>query len=178
MHGRAAGFVVGGKMNCPRRGTRASVTAAVHKTAEAPKHVAERDAGREDVGDLPQREFFDPDVKAARERGSDESAVVNQPALLNHENFPERFVGKLALPERDDLKRPRASQRPDDEPRTKVKDFFAGNARARRTTRSGPQPGQKAERDQHAIPVNRKRAEVECNGMHKGKIRTNGTKEN
>src|SRR5258708_17672666 len=98
MTGHAAGRVVGWKRNCPRHVGRFAVAAAVEQTACAAKNTSERDAWRKNVGSFPQRQFFPANINTSRDNCSNQSAVINESAVLNHENFREWLVGKFFFP--------------------------------------------------------------------------------
>src|SRR5208337_2383160 len=104
----AVGGVVAWKMNCPRQTAPASVAATVEQAADAAKDISQRDARGEHVGGLPQRHFFQAQVNEAGEDGADEAAVINEAAVLNHENFRKRLAGKFVLPIRRHINNARA----------------------------------------------------------------------
>src|SRR5437762_7771097 len=99
------GFVAVRKLDRPGQIAGAAVAATVHQAADPAQGVSERDAGREDIGDFPERKVFEPDVKEASDRGADESAVKNQSAAADIENLPERFGGKILAPIRSEERR-------------------------------------------------------------------------
>jgi len=128
--------------------------------------MAQRDAGSEDVGDLPQRQLFELDVQDAGDRRADQSAVKNQSAAADVENLPERLVGKVFAPIREDIKRPRADDGAEDQPRTEIDHRLAVNPAERRTPSGGPEPGEQTECDQHAVPVDGETAKLESDFVH------------
>src|SRR6266404_3949792 len=75
------GFMAVRKLDRPGQIAGAAVAATVHQAADPAQGVSERDAGREDIGDFPERKVFEPDVKEASDRGADESTVKNQYAV-------------------------------------------------------------------------------------------------
>src|ERR1035438_5639716 len=54
--------VVRREANSPWQIAGAPITAAVEQAADAPENVTQRNAGREYVRHLPERQFFEPDV--------------------------------------------------------------------------------------------------------------------
>ena len=77
-----------------------------------------------------------------------------------------RLAGKRFVPIRNDVERPRANNRADDQPGAEIHDLLRGNAGEQSAPASSPQPGQKCRRHHHTIPVDRERAELERNRMH------------
>src|SRR5215831_17683120 len=88
--------------NVPRQITGSAIATSIHQATDSPENVTEGDAWSHDVGQFPQPQFPDPRVQNTCQRSADESTVINQSAFLDHKHFPERFAGKLLLPERDD----------------------------------------------------------------------------
>src|ERR1035437_10183268 len=174
MYGCAAGRMVGWKPDGPRQAARAAVATAIQQAADAAKDVSERDARPEHVGGFPQRKFFPTNVNHACNRRADEAAVINEAAMLNHENFPERLVGEFVLPISCHVNGARAENRAEHKPEHDVGDFFAGDVFAPGAAGGRPKPRQECQRDHHAIPMNREGAELKRNRMHGGKLRCGG----
>ena len=97
---------------------------------------------------------------------ADEAAVINQPAVLDHENFRERLAGEFLPPVGRHVNEPRADDSADHQPQGHVGDFFGGNVFAAGAQRGRPKPGEKRQRNHHAIPMNGERAELKGNRMH------------
>src|ERR1035438_1615610 len=100
--------VVRREANSPWQIAGAPITAAVEQAADAPENVTQRNAGREYVRHLPERQFFEPDVEDAGECRAHQPAVKNQPALPNHEDFRQRLALKELVPILNHVKRPRS----------------------------------------------------------------------
>src|SRR5665213_1876162 len=155
-----------GESDCPRQIRRSSIATTIEQAASAAKKTAQRIARREHVGGFPQRHFFPADVNESGNGRADETAVINESAMLNHENFRERLVGEFFLPIRGHINDSRADDRADHEPEHDVGDFIGGNFVAARAQSRRPKSGEKSERDHDAIPVNREGAEMKRNWMH------------
>ena len=84
---------------------------------------------------------------------ADESAVINQSAVLDHENLRERLVGKLLFPVGRHISDPRADDAAGHQPQRHVGDGVAGDVREPRAARGRPQAGEKRHRHHHAIPA-------------------------
>src|ERR1700722_3104523 len=104
------------KLNRPRQIRQASVTAAVKQAARASKKTSQRNAGRKNICSFPERQFFPADVNHCGNCRADESAVINQSAVLDHENFRERLACKFLAPISCDISNPRADDSADHEP--------------------------------------------------------------
>src|SRR5438045_171871 len=89
--------------NCPRHAACPSIAAAVQQASHASERISQRDARRDRIEYFPDLQLFQPGIKHYSEGCADESAVKNQTAVLDHENFRERLVGKLLPPERKDV---------------------------------------------------------------------------
>ncbi len=94
-----------GEGDGPRQIRRASVAAAVEQAAGAAKNAAQRDARREHVGGFPQRHFFPADVNDSGRCRADEAAVIDESAVLDHENFRERLARRIPPANRSSHKR-------------------------------------------------------------------------
>ena len=175
MHPGAVGFVVGGKVNCPRQIAGAPIAAAVQQTAEAPEHTAEGDAGRKDVRDFPDGQSFPREIGDARDHRADQPAVIDESAMLNHEDFGERLVGKFLFPIRRHINDAGADDAAAHQPHGHVGDDFAGDIDQSRAARGRPESGEERQRHHHAIPADGQGTEMKGNRMHGGKLeRRNG----
>ena len=105
------------------------------------------------------------------DRRADEAAVIDQAAVLNHENFRERLVGEFILPIRRHIDEARADDGADHQPQDDIGDFFAGYVFAPGAARGRPKPGEKRQRNHHAIPMDREGAELKRNRMHREKAK-------
>src|SRR5439155_8546898 len=83
------------KPNRPRQIAHAAKAAAVHQATDAAKGVTQRNAGREDVGDFPERQCFETNVKDAGKRRAHQPAVEDQSAAADIEHLPERVAGEV-----------------------------------------------------------------------------------
>ena len=122
MHAGTFRFVVW-EMNCPGQIARASVTAARHQTTHAAKDVSQRDAGRKHVRQFPEGQLTQAGFENDRERSANQAAVKHQ-AAAQIENLPRRMTGKFLTPVRNHVKKSRAQNRSDQQPRSKLDDSF------------------------------------------------------
>src|SRR5438094_526830 len=76
----------------------AAKAAAVHQATDAAKGVTQRNAGREDVGDFPERQCFETNVKDAGKRRAHQPAVEDQSAAADIQDLPERVAGEVFAP--------------------------------------------------------------------------------
>src|SRR2546425_12029023 len=128
--------------------------------------MTQSDAGREDVGDFPERLLFEPNVRVGSEGRADRAAVKNQSAAADVENLPERLDGEVFAPIREDKEPTRADDRAEDQPRTEVDHRLAANPAERRAPSGGPESGEQTERDENAVPVDGETAKVKGDLMH------------
>jgi len=166
MHRRAMSGMIGGKPDGPGQAARAAVAAAIEQAADTAENISQRDAWREHVGGSPQRHFFPAQVNKSGEDRADQPAVINQPAVLNHENFRERLVGEFVLPIRRHIDDARADDGAEHQPQDDIGDFFAGDVFAAGAAGGRPKPGEEGQRNHHAIPMDCEGAELKRNRMH------------
>src|SRR5262245_10201082 len=151
MNPRAVSGMVLGEVNRPGKIAGASVTTAVHQTAHPAKGMAQRDAGREDVGDFPEGKLFEANVKDAGKRRADQAAVKDQAAAADIENLPQRLVGEVLAPIREDVQAARADDGAEDQPWTQVDHRLGANSAERRAPSGRPESGEQTERDKNAV---------------------------
>src|SRR5690242_7255612 len=104
------GGVAVGKLDRPGQCAGAAIATSIHQAPDAAEGVSESDAGREDVGGFPERQFFPADVKDAGERRANESAVKDEPASADVENLPERPAREILAPIGKDIETARADE--------------------------------------------------------------------
>src|SRR6266581_4422146 len=149
-------------MDGPRQIAGAPIAAAVQQTADAPEDVAQGNARRQNIGSFPERKFFAARIENEGQRCPDQSAVINQPAVVDHKDFRNRLAGELFAPKSDHVERAGAQ----DEPRPQIGYLFGSNSLARGPPAGGPKASQKTQRNHDAIPVDGERAELQSNRMH------------
>src|SRR5436190_5079027 len=163
--GAMSGVIVR-KVNRPGKIGGAPIATAVHQTADAAEGMAQRDAGREDVGDFPKRQFFDADIEDAGERRADQSTIITQSAAADVEHLPERLPGKVLAPIGKDEETASAYDRAQDQPWTEVDHRLTANSGEWRAPAGSPEPGKQAECNEHAIPVDGEVAQVKGDFVH------------
>src|SRR5207244_11430137 len=102
----------------PGKRARAPVAATIEQTADAAHRVSQRNTRRQDVGALPKGQTLPSAVQDKGQRGAEQAAVIDQAAMLDHEDFPNRFAGKLLVPIGGDVQSSRTHDRAQDQPRT------------------------------------------------------------
>ena len=125
-------------MDGPRQIAGAPIAAAVQQTADAPEDVAQGNARRQNIGSFPERKFFAARIENEGQRCSDQSAVINQPAEVDHKDFRNRLAGELFAPKSDHVERAGAQNRAQDEPRPQIGYLFGSNSLARGPPAGGP----------------------------------------
>src|ERR1035441_5368784 len=90
--------VVCREANSPGQIAGAPITAAVEQAADAPENATQRNAGRNYVRHLPERQLFEPGVEDTGECRANQPAVKNQPALPDHEDLRQRLALKELVP--------------------------------------------------------------------------------
>ena len=182
MHGRGdaaegMSFVIFGIGDGPGQGAGASVAAAIEQAAEAAKDAAERDAGGEDVGNFPDGLFFPEQIAKPGQSGADEAAVIDEAAVLHHEDFGEGLVGELGFPIGGYINRSRTDDAAGHEPEGDVGDDFTGDVDQPGPARGGPESREKRQGHHHAVPADGQRTNMKGNRMHTEKVRGGGGKE-
>ncbi len=118
------------ELDAPGQIGRAAIATAVHQATPAAKKRSQRHAGRQDVGQFPERKTLSPGEHRASGRSADQAPVVNDPAVLHHEDFQPRRVAVLTgrlgnvRPIRNHIDGARARHRPDQQPGAAIEDCF------------------------------------------------------
>src|SRR5260221_1822740 len=100
------------------------VAATIHQAAEPPKEVAQGNARRESIGQLPQRQLSFQRVENCRQARTDQPAVKHQAAPPHLEDLRPRLAGEAFLPIRNHAKRASPDDRANDEPRAQILDLL------------------------------------------------------
>src|SRR5207237_154863 len=110
--------------------------------------------------------FFSPRVKNAGHSCPDKPAVKHQSTPLDHENICQWSASEILLPIRDDIKDARSGDAADDEPNAEILNRRRVYPIANSAPTGGPETGDKADHHQHAVPVDRKCANMKSNRLH------------
>ena len=102
------------------------IAAAVEQATDAAKCISQGDARGENVGDFQKRQFFPADIDEQGDGRADEAAIVNQSAMLDHENFRNRLMGEFA-PVGRHVHDTGAHHPGNHDPEYQVGNFFAGD---------------------------------------------------
>src|SRR5262249_1268851 len=132
------------KRNGPGQVAGPSVAAAVEQTTNPSERVPERDTWRNHVKQLPNLQFFEPCIQHHGQGSGDESAVEDQPTMLDHEYFPEGFVRELLTPEGQNIEHAWADNPADDQPGAEIQDLVRRKPIPHAPAAGGPKGGQEA----------------------------------
>src|SRR5439155_21223186 len=98
MDSDAVCFMIQRKMDRPWKACRPSITTPIHETSPTANGVAKGNTWREDVAELPDRQFFNQEKDQRRERCPNQAAVEDKPTVLDHKDFPNRPAREIFVP--------------------------------------------------------------------------------
>jgi hypothetical protein len=155
-----------GERDRPGHARRSSVAAPGEQAAEPADDVAQRDAGRHQVGRDPHGELIAADEPEGREERGDEAAVEHTAGAHEREQLARLRAEVVEVD--GDQHQLGADERRDDEVDPQIHDARRIDAAMAGADNGQLQPRQIREREQHSVRVDGPIADLKQDGMHVG----------